>query len=83
MPVLNSILDHQVLGPAILQGRREGLQEGLQEGRQEIVKKLLEKQFGPLPSWIEDQLKSSSSSELDTIAIRLLDAKRLEDLFPR
>ncbi len=30
MPVLNDILEHEVLGPAILQGRREGRREGRQ-----------------------------------------------------
>ncbi len=61
MPILNDIMDHEVIGPAILkgleqgiqQGMRQGLQQGLeqgrhrgmQRGRQEIVRRLLEKRF--------------------------------------
>lgn len=74
MPVLNSILDHQVIGPAIRQGQ--------QEGRQEILRVMLEKRFGGLPPWAETRLMSLSASELDDIAVRLLDATRLEEVFP-
>jgi predicted transposase YdaD len=90
MPILNDILGHEVIGPAILQGRQEGLEEGLQEGRregrqegrQEILRRLLEKRFGPISKSVEARLASLSASELDAVAVRLLDAKRLEELFP-
>ncbi len=82
MPILNSILDHQVIGPAIRQGRQEGWQEGRQEGRQEILRLMLEKRFGSLPAWVEARLRSLSASDLDGIAVRILDATRLEELFP-
>ena len=70
MPILNSILDHQVIGPAIRQGR------------QEILRLMLEKRFGSLPAWVEARLRSLSASDLDGIAVRILDATRLEELFP-
>jgi len=73
MPILNDILSHKVLGPAILQGR--------QEGRQDILKRQLEKRFGPLPGWAEARLSSFSTHELEDLAVRLLDAAKLEDLF--
>ncbi len=82
MPILNSILDHQVIGPAILQGRQQGLKEGRQEGRQEIIRRQLEKRFGAVPDWAEARLINLSASEIDEVAVRLLDATRLEDLFP-
>ncbi|MGH9608176.1 MAG: Rpn family recombination-promoting nuclease/putative transposase [Bryobacteraceae bacterium] len=85
MPILNDILSHEVIGPAILQGRQEGLQEGLQEGRQEgqreILRRQMEKRFGAIPNWVEGRLASFSESELDEFAMRLLDASRLEELF--
>ena len=74
MPILNSILDHQVIGPAILQG--------WQEGRQEILRQMLEKCFGSLPPWAEVRLMSLSMSELDEVGVRLLDVTQLEELFP-
>jgi predicted transposase YdaD len=47
MPILNDILDHQVLGPAIRQGleqgRREGLEKGLEQGLEKGLEQGLEK----------------------------------------
>ncbi len=74
MPILNDILSHEVIGPAILQGQ--------QQGRQEILRKLIEKRFGPIPEWVDTRLASFSASELDDVAVRLLDITHLEDLFP-
>ncbi len=35
MPILNDIMDHDVIGPAIRQGIEQGLQQGLQQGIQQ------------------------------------------------
>ncbi len=71
MPILNDILSHEVIGPAILQGR------------QEILRKQIEKRFGPIPQWVDARLAGFSASELDDVAVRLLDDVSLEDLFLR
>jgi predicted transposase YdaD len=89
MPVLNDILDHQVIGPAIQQGRQQGrlegrqeaLQEGLQKGRLGVVRRLIEKRFGPIQASIGTRLAGMSAAELDDVALRLLDAARVDDLF--
>jgi predicted transposase YdaD len=95
MPILNDILDHQVIGPAIReglqqglkqglkQGLEQGLEQGMQKGRKEILRRQLEKRFGPLPSAIETQLSILSEAQLDDLALRLLDAGTLDELFPR
>ncbi len=91
MPILDDIMTHDVLGPAIRQGRKEGreegLQEGLQEGRQEgelaILRRMIGKRFGALPSVYEKRLAKLSSPELETLSLRLFDAKSIEDLFDR
>jgi predicted transposase/invertase (TIGR01784 family) len=94
MPILNDIMDHQVIGPAIRQGREEGLKEGLKEGRQEgrqegreekgreILRRQLEKRFGSLPKWASSRLANLSEPEVDELTILFVDAPRLEDLFP-
>lgn len=74
MPVLNDILDHEVIGPAILQGRREG--------QQEVLRRILEKRFGQISRWVDSRLLSLSAAELDDLAVRILDASGLEELFP-
>jgi predicted transposase/invertase (TIGR01784 family) len=87
MPILNDIMDHKVLGPAILQGRREGrqegLQEGLQEGRHAILRRILEKRFGQIPEWVEKRLTGLPAADLDEVGVRILDASTFEDLFPQ
>ncbi len=74
MPILNDILDHEVIGPAIRQG--------LQQGRRDILNRQLEKRFGPLPNAVATQLAALSETELDRLALLLLDASSLAELFP-
>jgi predicted transposase YdaD len=98
MPILNDILDHQVIGPAIREGLQQGLEKGLQQGREqglqqgrelglqqgrlEILRRLLEKRFGPLPNAAATRLYALSETELDQLALRILDASTLDELFP-
>jgi len=62
-------------------GLEEGRQKGLEEGKALLLRKQLEKRFGPLPDWAEARLEQVASDELERWAIRLLDAVRLEDVF--
>lgn len=62
MPILNSILDHEVIGPAI------------REGRVSVSRRIMEKRFGTLPEWAEARLASMSFPELDDLSDRVLDA---------
>jgi len=87
MPILDDIMDHEVLGPAIRkgmrQGRKEGLRDGMQVGRQEILGQQLQKRFGAIPKRIKTRLTTLSVPELDELALRLLDVATLDELFPR
>ena len=84
VPILNDILQHEVLGREFNKGRQEGRQEGLQEGRQEEAAAMLRRQitarFGPLPSWAEDRLANKSTAELEELGIKLLTATTVEEL---
>jgi flagellar biosynthesis/type III secretory pathway protein FliH len=106
MPILNDILDHEVIGPAIReglqkglaqglqqgmeqglqqgmeQGLQQGMEQGLQKGRREVLRLQLEKRFGPMPHAAAARLSAQSETELDQLALRLLDASTLEELFP-
>jgi len=77
MPILNDIMDHEVIGPAI----RQGLEQGRHEGRSNVLKRQLEKRFGSLPEWVEPRLSALSVSELDDLAVRVFDVTRIEELF--
>ena len=89
VPIAADIMDHKVLGPALRKSREEGIQEGIRkgihEGRQEgevqLLRLLLERRFGKLPQQVADRLAACSSEEAESLALRVLDAKSLEDLF--
>lgn len=78
MPILDDIMDHDVLGPTF----REGQQLGRQEGELSILRRMIGKRFGNLPSWAEDRLANSSIAELEDLSTRLFDAKNIDELFP-
>jgi hypothetical protein len=79
MPILNDIMDHGVIGPAIRQGRREGKIEGAAA----IAQRLLSARFGPLSATTKKRLAKLTLPELEDLAIRLLTAKSIAELFPR
>ena len=85
MPILDNILDHEVSGLAIMQGRLQGFKEGFNEGQRELLEgilpRLLEKRFGQLPDWVPVPLAELSLSDLKQIALNALDATNLDDLF--
>jgi predicted transposase YdaD len=77
MPILDDIMDHDLLGPVL----RRGLQQGRMEGEQTIVMRQIEKRFGAVPAWARQRLDGMSAPEVEETALRLLDARSLEDLF--
>jgi hypothetical protein len=72
MPILNDILDHEVLG-------RE-YRKGEVKGELRILRGLIQQRFGVLPAWAEARLSQLSAAELETISLRLLNVGSLEDL---
>jgi hypothetical protein len=89
MPVEFDIMDHDVLGPAIRKGMEEGRTQGIEEGRtrgiedgeRQILRLLIEKRFGPLPAWAAERLTNCTEQTLQVLAVRLLDARSLDELF--
>jgi len=83
MPILDDIMDHDVIGPAIRQGLSQGLQQGKHEGELNIFRCLINKRFGPLPTWVTERLTTLSLAEIEDLSLRLLDAKTIDELFVR
>jgi predicted transposase YdaD len=87
MPILNDIMDHEVIGPAIRQGRTEGKLEGRAEGKIEeasaLAQRMLEARFGPLAVKTRRRIAKLTLPELEDLAIGLLTAKSITELFPR
>jgi hypothetical protein len=94
MPILDDIMDHDVLGPVLRRGREEGRKEGREEGREEgrkeglevagrsFIKRSLEQRFGIVPAWIDARLASLSADELDALFDRLPEVSDIKNLFP-
>jgi predicted transposase YdaD len=76
MPIFIDINENEVLGPPY----RKGLAEGRQEGELALLRRQIQKRFGSVPAWAEEQLGKRSSTELEALAERILDASSLEDL---
>ena len=72
MPILNNILDHEVLG-------RE-FKKGQQAGELIMLRRLIQKRFGAIPSWAEKRLAAKSVPELEELSVRVLDVKSLKEL---
>ena len=80
VPILNSILDHEVLGREYKKGLREGQLQGQLQGELKDLRRLIEKRFGALPGWAEERLARQTATELEALSLRVLDAQSLEDL---
>ena len=92
MPILDDIMDHDLLGPALRRGMQQGLEQGLEqglaqglaqgrmEGEQTVVMRQIEKRFGSVPAWARQRLEAMSADEIEETALRLLDAQSLVSL---
>jgi hypothetical protein len=77
MPIHLDIMDHEVLGPVL----RKGLRQGRVEGQVEILLTLIEKRFGRIPPSVSQRIGALKPAQLKRAGLRLLDAERVEDLF--
>jgi hypothetical protein len=50
------------------------------KGELRILRRQIEKRFGPIPSWAEERLVSQSRADLVEVGVRLLVATSIEDL---
>jgi flagellar biosynthesis/type III secretory pathway protein FliH len=84
MPILDDIMDHEVIGRerrrGIEIGRQEGRQEGQQEGELKLLCRQIEKRFGAIPASVTETLRGKSAAELEELGLRLLDASSLTEL---
>ena len=95
MPITESMMDHDLFGPAIRKGYAKGLKEGIERGREKGMEQGIEKgqltlllkqaqrRFGAIPPRMRHRIAALDPAELQSAGLRLLDATRIEDLFPR
>ncbi len=88
MPLLDDIMDNKVLGREFKrglaqgqeQGREQGREQGLHDGEMAVMLRQIERRFGSVPSSLKIRLDRMSRAEVEAVALRLLDARTLEDL---
>ncbi len=89
MPLLDNIMDHRVLGPAIRKGMKQGMEKGLEKGLEKgrkkegllILRRQMAKRFGRIPAWAEERLTKLSVAELEDLSLRVLDAPSIVEMF--
>jgi hypothetical protein len=87
VPILNSLLDHKVLGrefkKGLEQGRQEGEAKGEARGEAKLLRRQLEHRFKRLPRWVADKLATATPAQIEEWQERLLDDKPLAAIFDR
>jgi len=80
MPITINIQENPFLREIFEEGKQEGRQEGRQEEAAVLLGRLLERRFGPLPPWAQQQLAAADIASLETWGLRLLEATSLEEV---
>jgi hypothetical protein len=62
-------------------GRSEGISDGRSEERRELVLQLLARRFGALSPEVEERVARADMDQLKDWAMRLLDARTLDEVF--
>jgi hypothetical protein len=66
---------------ALADSEARGEARGIQTGEALLLKRQLGRRCGELPAWVDERLEQASREELEGWADRVLEAKRLEDVF--
>jgi hypothetical protein len=62
-------------------GRQRGEQVGRQQGEAALLLRLMERRFGPLPTWARDRVAAADTAMMEEWGLRLLEATSLEEVF--
>lgn len=71
----------QGIQEGIQEGLQKGIQQGVQQGESKLLRRVLTRRFGPLPSWAEQRLEQAGEMELEAWADRVLECRSLEEVF--
>ena len=62
-------------------GMEQGIGLGMQRGEARLLRRQLERRFGPLPDWVETRLAQAGTDVLETWSDQVLDSPSLEAVF--
>ena len=84
MPIHIDLMENDYLAPAYKRGLQEGELKGKLEGELKgeltVLRRLIAKRFGPIPTWAEERLTARTKVELEELSERIFDARSLEEL---
>jgi predicted transposase YdaD len=82
MGAFPDIRENKFYQEAFAAGIAEGIEKGVEEGESAFLTRMLERRFGPLPEWAREKIAQMSRAALEEAGVRLLEAEKLEDVFP-
>jgi hypothetical protein len=65
----------------VQEGMEKGISKGIPVGEALLLRRLLTRQFGPVPGWVEAKLVGAEPAQLEVWGERVLDAPSLEVVF--
>ena len=57
------------------------MQQGMQQGEAKMLRLMLERRYGPLPSWVDQRLEQAGQRDLEAWATRVFECEKLDDVF--
>ncbi len=81
VPILEDIMEHNVIGPEIRKREALGEARGEAMGKTKLLRRQIARLFGPVPAWADKRLAAKSQSEIEELGLRIFDVKTLEELF--
>ena len=61
-------------------GLEKGMEKGMEKGEARLLRILLQKKFGPLSSFVEQQLQSANQEQLDRWGERILFVATIDEV---
>jgi len=62
-------------------GMEKGIDKGIGQGQIKLLMALLRQRFGEVPAWAAARLREAAPAQLETWALRVLEAESLEEVF--
>jgi predicted transposase YdaD len=84
MPILEDIMDHEIIGRERRRGmeigREEGREQLREEGQRGLILGMIEERFGSVPAALRARIEAVRGPELSNLGRRLVKAESLADL---
>ena len=70
-----------MLAERVMTWTQEWMEQGMQKGEIKLLRRMLNRRFGPLPAWVDKRLEQAGEAELEAWADRVLECGSLDEVF--